>query len=418
MRRNAIPLILLLAICATPSQASEEQVTRYRVKLTIDFLRQALRGEETIEFDADGQTRVWQKQPGLRISSLDFADGQANSEDRTLTVRPLTRGPQHVRLQYNAKAARGFRFLENQAGIVTAFYCDAWMVCDTSPGQRAALALEIVLPTESHLTAVGPGQLTRRWQDKEGEHFAFEQTSPVQTYLFSFAAAKLDSTQEGQFVIYANNNNHRRALDRTKAVYAFLRRKATVDTMTSTYNQAFLPTRIAQESASLALMSGDYLNRLEAEDDVSLLAHELAHQWWGALVGIRSWSDFWLNEGMAEFMSNAYLEEAKGKAAYERQIAELAKEFDDLRKQGQDRPLHWEGWKDAQEALGRIPYVKGALFLSALRVEVGDDKFWKGIGLYTSRNANHLVDSRDFEKVMEEAAGRDLKAVFAPGVYQ
>ena len=66
----------------------------------------------------------------------------------------------------------------------------------------------------------------------------------------------------------------------------------------------------------------------------------------------------------------------------------------------------------------QIPYVKGALFLARLRTELGDEIFWRGIGLYTSANARRLVDSRDFERAMEKANGRDLKALFDEAVYR
>jgi aminopeptidase N len=179
----------------------------------------------------------------------------------------------------------------------------------------------------------------------------------------------------------------------------------------------FLEADIAQEAAGMALMSEKYLDELETKDDVALLAHELAHQWWGVSVGIRSWSDFWLNEGMAEFMADAYLEQHKGRAAYDAQIAELTRGMSVLRERGRDRPLHWQGWKDAHEALGVIPYVKGALFLDRLRTELGEEKFWKGIGLYTSRNVRRLVNSHDFESAMEEASGRDLRSLFDSDVF-
>jgi len=150
---------------------------------------------------------------------------------------------------------------------------------------------------------------------------------------------------------------------------------------------------------------------------VQLMAHELAHQWWGVLVGIRSWSDFWLNEGFAEFMADAYIEKHQGRAAYEKQIAKLKERMEKLREEGKDRPLHWEEWKDVREALGEIPYVKGALFLDRLRTELGEERFWKGIGLYTSNSARKLVDSGDFQRPMEEASGRDLHELFDEAVY-
>ena len=164
-------------------------------------------------------------------------------------------------------------------------------------------------------------------------------------------------------------------------------------------------------------MPEKYLPKLETQNDVILMAHEMAPQWWGALVGIRSWSDFWLNEGMADFMADAYVEQHIGRAAYDKQMDDVKREMQKLRDQGKDRPLHWENWKDAHDALGSLPYIKGALFLDRLRTELGDEKFWRGIALYTSRNAGKLVDSSDFERAMEEASGRDLKALFDEAVY-
>jgi aminopeptidase N len=96
---------------------------------------------------------------------------------------------------------------------------------------------------------------------------------------------------------------------------------------------------------------------------------------------------------------------------------ELQGRMKKLREEGKDHPLHWENWKDAHEALGPIPYVKGALFLERLRTELGDEIFWRGIGLYTSGNARRLVDSSDFEGAMETASGRDLKTLFDDAVY-
>jgi aminopeptidase N len=52
-----------------------------------------------------------------------------------------------------------------------------------------------------------------------------------------------------------------------------------------------------------------------------------------------------------------------------------------------------------------------------LRTELGEEKFWRGLALYTTRNADRLVDSTDFEKAMEDASGRNLKRLFDEAVY-
>jgi aminopeptidase N len=227
------------------------------------------------------------------------------------------------------------------------------MVCDNSPAQRATLTLEIVLPVSSGLRAVGPGS-TRQWRDKATAPFVFKQSRPVRTYVFSFGVARLNRSADGQFVLYARDTDaHRAALTKTAEAYDFLRSKAGVDI--PQYIQAFMPQPIEQEASGLALMPADYLQSLEHEDQVADMTHELAHQWWGVLVGIRSWSDFWLNEGMADFMTDVHLEHHKGRAAYDHESAATKERMDKLRAQGQDRPLHWAGWKDAHGALGQIP---------------------------------------------------------------
>ncbi|MGB7437725.1 MAG: M1 family aminopeptidase [Candidatus Acidiferrum sp.] len=120
---------------------------------------------------------------------------------------------------------------------------------------------------------------------------------------------------------------------------------------------------------------------------------------------------------MADFMEYAFLEQQEGPTAYQQKMDDARQELKQLQAAGQDRPLHWDGWKDAHGALGRIPYVKGALFLDQLRIQLGEQDFWRGIGLYTTRNAGQLVDSTDFEHAMEQASGRNLKSLFDQSVF-
>jgi aminopeptidase N len=405
---------LFLLLTVNPTQA---QITHYKVKLTPDLDHQLLHGEETIEFQHDPGNLELQKQPGIQLLKTKSPDADITPADESLTIHLRRSGKHLLHFEYTAAPHRGIKWFADQSGFDTAFYCDSWMICDNSPAQRATLTLEIILPASSGLAAVGAGRLKKQWHDAKGEHFLFEQDNPVQTYLFSFGVAKLIRSTTQSFVIYAPDATiHQAAFSKTAEALAFLRSKAGVDLAGAQYTQAFLPGSIEQEAAGLALLPADYLADLEY-DQVSDMTHELAHQWWGVLVGIRSWSDFWLNEGMADFMTDAYLEQHNGKAAYDQKIAVAQEQMDKLRAEGHDRPLHWEAWKDAHEALGRIPYVKGALFLDRLRKELGEENFWRGIQLYTTRNAGRLVDAQDFQQAMEEASNRDLKSLFNEAVY-
>ena len=416
---------LCLAISLFCATASAAQATHYSVKLVPDFERKLLRGEESIEFQAGPGVVEFQKQPGLQVVSAKVTHGDVAVDDQVVRLHLRSSGRHQLRLKYTAAAARGLRWLDDNAGLFTAFYCEAWMVCDNSPGQRATLQLKLEIPLTTAtngmpaLRAVGPGNQKKERRSHGADHFIFEQRDAVQTYLFSFGIAQLGVATEGKFSVYTPKmDTNPVVFAKTTDAYAFLRNAASVDPINAHYAQAFLPVRsLGQETAGMALLGREDLSDLVEKDDVKLMAHELAHQWWGVTVGIRSWSDFWLNEGFAEFMSDAFVEKHLGRAAYEEQLSELRERLKKLREEGKDRPLHWEKWKDAHEALGPIPYVKGALFLARLRTELGEEVFWRGIGLYTSANARRLVDSDDFKRAMEQSSGRDLKALFDEAVY-
>jgi aminopeptidase N len=337
---------LCCVFCAFFAAAVVAQSTHYSVKLVPDFERQLLRGEETIEFQAEAGAVEWEKQAGLRVVSADVADGEVTVAEQAVRVRLRSGGRHILRIKYTAAAGRGIKWFADNAGLATAFYCEAWMVCDNSPGQRATLRLEIAVPFglltqgTSGFQAVGPGRRGKEWRGRDGDHFVFEQSDPVQTYLFSFGVARLAVGDDGMFSIYAQSMDaNKAAFAKTADAYAFLRAAASVDPMNPHYTQAFLPgPSMGQEAAGMALMSQDDLADLSAKGNVQLMAHELAHQWWGVTLGIRSWSDFWLNEGFAEFMSDAYIERHQGRAAYDKRIAELQGRMKRLREEREGSP--------------------------------------------------------------------------------
>ncbi|MEZ5401687.1 MAG: M1 family aminopeptidase [Bryobacteraceae bacterium] len=376
----------------------------YDVTLTVDPDGQVLRGREVVTV-GDGRERAMRFGEGVTV------DGEGPGAKVAVKNR--------ASFSYTAKSGRGLRWLADGAGLFASFWCEAWMVCDPEPVERATIRLEIAIPVSAGWTAAGPGMLRRQWREGEYERFVFEQTQPAQTYLFSFGLASLRKFDDGPFTVYAAGGNQSPVFARTRDAWAFLRAKAGVAPMQRGYAQVFLPgLSFGQETAGSALMGEPYRAKLAAEDDVALMTHEAAHQWWGYAVGIRSWSDFWLNEGVAEFMTAAFVEQHQGKAAYDAKMADLRRTLEKIRAEGKDRPLHYTGWKTPTEALGRLPYVKGALFLARLREDLGEARFWNGLASYTRRHKGELVDSRDFQAAMEAAAGRSLGALFDQWVWK
>jgi len=142
-----------------------------------------------------------------------------------------------------------------------------------------------------------------------------------------------------------------------------------------------------------------------------LIAHELAHQWFGDLLTCRTWRDLWLNEGFATFMASDYAVNARGDDALrDAEWAEAVHRwFDRSRDQAMPmaRRYHHGPGKDAHNV-----YNRGAATLWMLRADLGEDAFWKGIQTYVARHAHGPVETVDLRRAFEDGTGRDLTGFF------
>ena len=132
---------------------------------------------------------------------------------------------------------------------------------------------------------------------------------------------------------------------------------------------------------------------------VSLVAHELAHSWSGNLVTNATWSDFWLNEGFTTYIERRIIEDLYGtrRAAMERVLGmrELRDELKSL--PPRDQVLHVDlAGRDPDEGMTRIPYEKGALFLTTLEQAFGRARFDAFLRAYFDHFAFQSITTKDF----------------------
>ena len=200
---------------------------------------------------------------------------------------------------------------------------------------------------------------------------------------------------------------------------AFFEGKAGVQLPQKIYTQVLIPGSEAQEASTFSIIGRDQLDPILADPQEDwVIAHELAHQWWGNLVTCKDWSHFWLNEGLTVFMVAAYKEERWGRATYEREMQLAGKRHQNAVLAKFDVPLAFAGNYPSLQIKRAITYSKGALFLDALRTRLGDAAFWKGIKAYTQQYLGKTVESRDFQRALETACGEDLSMLFKQWVYE
>ncbi|WP_263835375.1 M1 family metallopeptidase [Salinibacter sp.] len=150
----------------------------------------------------------------------------------------------------------------------------------------------------------------------------------------------------------------------------------------------------------------------DGEDDTSLLAHEIAHQWYGNTVTEADWPHLWLSEGVATYLTGLYLEHARGAAALTRYMAAARRQVVQFHDANPDAPLVDTTYSDPNELLNTNPYEKGGWVLHMLRREVGTETFWRGLRAYYERYRDGNASTRDFRAVMEDVSGQDLEAFF------
>ena len=208
----------------------------------------------------------------------------------------------------------------------------------------------------------------------------------------------------------------RRSLKATPALIDFFSKTIGVPYPFSRYSQVFVSDFIfgGMENTTATTLTAEAMldERAAIDQDIeSLVAHELAHQWWGDLLTCREWPEAWLNEGFATYFEYIWRMHSRGRDEAD---VDLLGDLDTyLDEAGEyQRPIVCRQFEEPIDLFDRHLYEKGGRVLHMLRHELGDDVFWRALRLYAERHARCSVETRDLARAVEEAAGRNLDRFF------
>jgi aminopeptidase N len=398
-------------------------VVHYDARLTVDIAAGRIAG--TVVLTARGHGAA---ADALQLDSGDLVVDAVTVHGRGVEFsaagqRTLVRLPHRlqageqvpVSVTYHGEPHGGIRFLSGQEQVYTAFSTSQWMVCVDAPDQKATLRLSVAVPPG--LVSVGSGRAVR---DHE-----WVLDTPVSTYLFGFAAGRFHTVTDVrhgvrlQYVADSYSDQELRAIFReTPDMLTFFEERSGVRYRGGVYTQVLAGGSVQQEAGLLTLLSASYgRTLLDDPSDVWLEAHEFAHQWWGNGVTCRDWTHFWLNEGIATFMADAYKERRFGRASYLKEIEASRERYERVREAGHDKALVFADWTHPTAADRTIVYHKGAYVLHLLRTQLGEERFWAGLRAFTRTFMGQSVTTPDFQRAMERASGTDLTDFFRRWVY-
>lgn len=299
-----------------------------------------------------------------------------------------------------------------------------WFPCWDFPNDKATS--EVIATVKDSWTLVSNGKLLDVKHDRKNKtkRFHWYQAKPHVAYLIMIAAGEYEVFTEKykniplEYYVYKERaEDGRRSFSATPDVMKFFEESIGYPYPWEKFSQIFLDDFMwgGMENTSAVTYNTSYLidqrGRLDFSSD-EVVAHELAHQWFGDLVTSRDWTELWLNEGFANFCEAQYKKYAKG--------------FDEFQ-------LSLKGQADgiigAELSQGRRPivsndsyttnlYSKGAWVLTMLQSILGEKEFQRAIQLYLNRNAFTSVSTHDLQKAVEDATGQNVDWFFNQWVYK
>lgn len=147
-----------------------------------------------------------------------------------------------------------------------------------------------------------------------------------------------------------------------------------------------------------------------------LLAHEIAHQWFGNMATEKSFGHLWLSEGFATYFTILYFENKYGKDTAIKLLKEDREQVIAYSKES-NKAIIDTAETDFMKLLNANSYQKGGWILHMLRSQLGDSVFWRSIRKYYATYAGGIADTRDLQKVFETVSGKNLKQFFDQWLY-
>jgi aminopeptidase N len=174
------------------------------------------------------------------------------------------------------------------------------------------------------------------------------------------------------------------------------------------------------ENTTLTSLTDQVLVPGENRDDFDverLIAHELAHQWFGDLIAPRGWPEIWMNESFASYFEILCMQALNGDDDFARRIlAERDSYFGEAANR-YTRPVVTRTYAHPYVLFDRHAYEKGCLVLHTLRNQLGEQAFWAGLRDYVANLRGKTAETADFRQCMEAASGADLSDFFEHFVY-
>lgn len=343
----------------------------------------------------------------------------------TLTAPGPVAVDDHVRftIAYHGVPANGLRLIQNKYGEWSAFSenwpnrAREWLPMIDHPYDKATSEFIVTAPARYQVVANGLLQSTTDLGDgRRVTHW--KQSVPIASWLNAIGveqfavhyAGRVDGIELSSWVPHQDRDLATVYFEGpARKALAFYGEHVGPYAYEKLANVAAAGIRGGTEHASAIFYGEDGVRN---EPATSLVAHEIAHQWFGNAVTERDWDDVWLSEGFATYFTHLFIEHTQGRDDL---AAGLQRDRNTVFAFERDNPglaIVHDNLSDMSKVLNRLVYQKAGWVLHMLRQQIGIEAFWSGIRDYYRTFRDRNASSADFERVMETASAQDLTWFF------
>jgi puromycin-sensitive aminopeptidase len=308
--------------------------------------------------------------------------------------------------------------------------------CWDEPDRKAVFSITLIVP--EGLTAISNGPEIARSSLGDGtDEVRFADTMVMSTYLVAFVVGQLEVGEPLDVdgvpvrIVCVPGKGHLTSFAYEVAAFSlrFFRSYYDIPYPDAKVDMIALPdfasgamenTGCITYRESLLLVDPTQATQPELENIADVIAHELAHQWFGNLVTMRWWNGIWLNEAFATFMAlltvEAYRPDWERWAAFSRHCTP-AKEVDALHTtRAIEYPVHSPD--DTADMFDVLTYEKGAAILRMMERYLGAERFQDGIRTYLKAHAYGNTETHDLWDAIEEATGEPVRRIMDQWIWQ
>ena len=451
--KKLIPLLILSYLMGAddnaPSQRTRDrEVDIHHIKIDVSVNIEAgmVKGNVTHTFspfsssldafslDAEDMTIL-----RARLAGKDIGFNQANDKVYlTLNKSMSWEDTAKVRLDYTANPRKGTYFIKpdetypekplqawTQGEDMDNHH---WVPLYDYPNDKATF--EVSLTVEKKFTALSNGELISVKNNKDGTHtWHWHEHFPMVSYLISYVIGEFEKVEDSyngipvNYWVYEENKHEAlRSFGLTTDMMKYFGNRTGIEYPYEKYDQVIIDDFMFGGMENITLTHNTDRTMFDefAAPDVSsdgLVAHELAHQWFGDMLTTRNWAHAWLNEGFATFFSRKYRENKFGfdEGEYIR-FGEINGYFGSNKKWRRSTVQH--KFYESMDVFDGHIYAKGSLILNMLQDYFGDDAFWRFIQHYTKENQYKNVETPDLKKAIEETTGQNMDWFFKQWIYE